>query len=472
MQGLHQFSTPSDNWCQVHFANSEIKVARASKQYIYDDLGTEYLDCVSSSAHVGHCHPHVVAASQTQMQKLWTTQGFLNDTYSLYMKKLMDVLPESLSVVYLVNSGSEANDLALRLGRLYTKRDDVAIFESSYHGNISSLVDVSSKSFKRLPQGKKEFVHVIPLPKCQNIEDQTVENEQANQEKFCEDAQRVIENASKNGRSIGILLSEMVISAAGLVIPPLGYFKNLYQMIRNQGGICIADEVQTSLGRIGGDFWAFQLYGVVPDILTFGKSIGNGFPIAAVVTSREIASCLPEYMNTYGGNPLACAIGKAVLEVIVNEKLMYSAKMVGKSLLEGLRGLMSKHPSIGDVRGMGLCVGVEVVCGRPDMKPATILANRILYLLKEEKVIVATQGEERNVIALTPPLCFTLDNARRVVEAFDKAFTKANQSEESEPVRPNTSFLGLDNIPLNVMGGDEETDTSPAKRQRTYEEMD
>ncbi|KAI9551763.1 hypothetical protein GHT06_022099 [Daphnia sinensis] len=464
-----QFSTPSDNWCQVHFADSEVKVVRASKQYIYDDLGNEYLDCVSSSAHVGHCHPHVVAAGHAQMLKLWTTQGFLNDTYSQYMKKLMDILPESLSVVYLVNSGSEANDLALRLGRLYTKRHDVAVFESSYHGNISSLVDISSKSFKRLPQGKKDFVHVIPLPRTRNNQDSNIENGQA---EFCNEAQNVILKASQNGTPIGVFISEIVVAAAGVVIPPPNYFKTVYQMVRSQGGVCIADEVQTGLGRLGGDFWAFQGYGVVPDILAFGKSQGNGFPMAAVVTTREIASSLPEYMSTYGGNPLACAIGKAVLEVIINEKLMYSAKMVGKFLLEGLRGLMSKHPTIGDVRGMGLCIGMEVVCGRPDMKPATNFANRVLYLLKEQKVIVATQGEERNVIAMTPPLCFTLENARRVIGAFDNAFTKASQNGDVAPIPPNTSILGLASIPSNILGENEEEMPGPAKKQRQYEEMD
>lgn len=464
----HQYSPPSDNWCKVHFADSELKVARASKQYVYDDLGNEYLDCVSSAAHVGHCHPHVVAAGQAQMLKLWSSQGFLNDTYSKYIKQLIDTLPEALNVIYLVNSGSEANDLALRLGRLYTKRDDVAVFESSYHGNIASLVDISTKSFKRLPQGKKDFVHVIPLPRSQlNGDSNIIQNGQTT---YYEQAKNVIEKAKNNGRPIGCFISEIAVSAAGMVIPPSGYFKEMYQMIRNQGGVCIADEVQTGLGRTG-EFWTFQVYGVVPDILTFGKPIGNGFPLAAVVTTREIANCLPEYMSTYGGNPLACAIGKAVLEVIANEKLMYAAKMVGKFLLEGLRGLMPKYPTIGEVRGLGLCIGVEIVCGRPYMKPAANLAGRLLYKLKEEKVIVATQGEERNVISITPPLCFTLDNARRVIEAFDKALTKVNETEDIPLDATSTSVLGLDSIPLNVLGdGDEEA--SPAKKPRRYEEMD
>jgi len=365
----------TDSTCKLHFGNRPFKLVRASKQYLYNDLGIEFLDCVNNTAHVGHCHPHVVSAGQAQMSVLWTAPGFINESFSKYIKLLLDYLPDKLSVIHLVSSGSEANDLALNLARKHTKRQDVAVFESGYHGGLTTLIDVSEKMFRKLPQGKKDFVHIIPLPSDSPCGES---NFNQDPEEHIQKAKKVIKQAANKGRPIGAFLSEIVVTAAGVVIPSKGYYQQLYKAIRDQGGVCIADEVQTGLGRTGEHFWAFQAFGVIPDIVTVGKPIGNGYPLAAVITTKEIGDSMGEFLSTYGGNPIACAIGKAVIEVIVNEKLMSSCKMVGMFLLQELNELKQKYISIGAVRGMGLVIGVELVCGRPNLKPATQLASQFL----------------------------------------------------------------------------------------------
>jgi len=465
-------SLNTDSTCKLHFGNRPFKLVRASKQYLYNDLGIEFLDCNNSTAHVGHCHPHVVAAGQSQMSVLWTAPGFSNDSYPKYLKCLLEYLPDKLSVIHLVSSGSEANDLALSLARKHTKRQDVAVFESGYHGSLSALNDISEKTFRQLPQGKKDFVHIIPLPTDSPCGESSYNQDPT---KHVEKAKKVIKQAQAKGRPIGTFISEIVVTAAGVVIPSKGYYQELYKTIREQGGVCIADEVQTGMGRTGDNFWAFQAYGVIPDILTVGKPIGNGYPLAAVITTKEIGDSMGDYLSTYGGNPIACAIGKAVIEVIANEKLVSSCKMVGMFLLQELNELKLKYISIGAVRGMGLLIGVELVCGRPNLKPATQLASQFLIRMREERIILAVQGIERNVVLITPPLCFTLENARTLITVFDKVLCRL----EEEPALPTTttsSILGISNIPTDVLmlstPGEENEDEPVAKRQRCYEEMD
>jgi len=401
------------------------------------------------------------------MLKLWSAQGFITSTLSAYIKALADTLPESLSVVYLVNSGSEANDLALRLARQYTKREDIAVFEAGYHGNLSSLVDVSQKTFRTLPQGKKKFVHVIPLPKPDPSYGPNTDQGHIHVQK----AKAALASSLGEGKQMSCLISEMLPLVSGIVVPPKSYFQQLYQLIRDKGGICIADEVQTGLGRTGENYWAFQSYGVVPDIVTVGKPLGNGFPIGAVITSRTIADSLGEYLTSFGGNPVACSIGLAVLEVIKNEKLMSSTRCVGRYLLQGLTGLMERHPTIGDVRGMGLYIGVEMVLGRPNFKPATQFTERLAYKLKDKRILVGIESPDKNVVVLTPPLCFTLDNARHLIETFDLVLTQLEKSGD-EDLTPEPSLP----LPIGLIGltndEDEDEDQSPTKRRRLYEEMD
>nr|XP_045592082.1 ethanolamine-phosphate phospho-lyase-like isoform X2 [Procambarus clarkii] len=417
---------------RLHYHTAPLKIVRAQKQYMTDNVGVQYLDCVSNIAHVGHCHPQVVAAGKNQMGLLGSAQGFVNDILNKYVKQLLSKLPDILSVCYLVNSGSEANDLALRLAKSYTNKMDIVVFDEAYHGNLGNLIDISPKMFKRMTQGKKEFVHIIPYP--DTYSGAYRENDSQAADKYVKEAERIITQATDNGRKIGCFISECIIVNCGIIFPPRNYFKDLYNLIREAGGVCIADEVQTGLGRTGEHFWAFE----------------------------------------FGGNPVACAIGIAVLDVIENEKLVQSAKAVGKTLLENFQQLKAKHCVVGDVRGMGLCLGIEIVKDKYSRKPATELAQDIIYRLKDEHhILLQVQGPNRNVITITPPMCFTQLNARSLFNALDAVLSACSEQRpgssniDVQQSRPVLSTEDLDNLE------EEDAERPQAKRPRTsYDDID
>lgn len=460
----------------LHFETTPLKIVRAEKQFMTDNFGIQYLDCVSNVAHVGHCHPHVVAAGKNQMATLVSAQGFMNDALTKYVKQLVNKLPDVLSICYLVNSGSEANDLALRLARAYTNRKDVVVFDDAYHGNLGNLIDISPKMFKQMPLGKKEFVHVIPCP--DTYRGLYREDDLRAAEKYVKEAEHIVRQAIRSNRKIACFVSESIVVNCGVIVPPRNYFRHLYNLIHEIGGVCIADEVQTGLGRTGEYFWAFEHYGVTPDIVCIGKPLGNGHPMGAVITTREIADSLGEYYSTFGGNPVACAIGMAVLDVIENEKLVQSAKAVGKTLLENLQQLRLNHRVIGDVRGIGLCIGVEIVEHKTSRKPATALAQTIIYKLKEEHhILVQVQGPGRNVICITPPMCFTQTNARSLFNALDAVLTSLAHS-NTEGVIDIASNIVVPH-PRSVLSMEdlenmsEELEGPEAKKARTsYDDID
>lgn len=460
------------NFCNImHYEAAPLKIVRAEKQYMTDNCGIRYLDCVSNSAHVGHCHPHVVTAGKNQMATLVSSQGFISEPLTKYTKQLISNFPDSLSVCYLVNSGSEANDLALRLARAYTKRKDVIVFDDAYHGNLGNLIDISPKMFKQMAQGKKEFVHVIPYPDLYRGNHR--EDDPRAVEKYILDAEVIIQEAVKNNRSIACFISESIFVNCGVIVPPKNYYKLLYNLIRDIGGVCIADEVQTALGRTGEYFLAFEHYDVVPDIVTLGKPLGNGHPMAAVITTREIADALGEYYSTFGGNPVACVIGLAVLDIIQNEKLIISATSVGKTLFENLQVLKEKHSAVGDVRGLGLCLGIDIVEDKSCRKPATELAQKIMYRLKEQHhILVQTLGPYRNVITITPPMCFTQLNARVLYKALDSVLTElsGNEAVIGKGLLQSKTLLSVED--LHTLD-DEEMNGPNAKKPRTsYEDVD
>ncbi|XP_063848182.1 5-phosphohydroxy-L-lysine phospho-lyase-like isoform X1 [Scylla paramamosain] len=464
--------------CNQHFIPSPLKIVRAQKQYMTDNMGVQYLDCVSNVVHVGHCHPQVVAAGKNQMATLVTAQGFINDSLTKYVKELTSHLPDTLNVVYLVNSGSEANDLALRLARSHTSHKDVVVFDEAYHGNLGNLIDISPKMFKRMPQGKKDFVHVIPCPDTYRGPHRDDSPGAAAAEKYVMEAERVVMQAIQNNRKISCLFTECVVVNCGVIVPPRNYFSLLYNLIREVGGVCVADEVQTALGRTGECFWAFEHYGVVPDIVTTGKPLGNGYPMAAVITTREISESLGEYYSTFGGNPVACAVGMAVLDVIENEKLVQSAKAVGKTLLENLQLLKTKHECVGDVRGMGLCLALDIVQDKASRKPARELAQTIVHRVKEDHhTLLQVQGPGHNIITITPPMCFTQLNARSLTTALDEALTACclrNQHSDlmSHPLglERNQAVLSLEE--LERFDEEEVTGPEPKRPRTSYDDVD
>ncbi|XP_048833826.1 ethanolamine-phosphate phospho-lyase [Brienomyrus brachyistius] len=421
----HKYIGPS---CKVFFGHDPIKIVRAKGQYMYDEKGDKYLDCINNVAHVGHSHPDVVKAGATQMEILNTNSRFLHDNLVEYAQRLQATLPDSLSVCYFVNSGSEANDLALRLAWQYTGHKGIITLDHAYHGHVSSLIDISPYKFHQMTGSQRnQLVYVAPSPDIYRGIYREDHPDPATA--YSDEVGNIIENARKKGQKIAAFIAESLQSCGGQVIPPEGYFQKVAQHVRTAGGVFIADEIQVGFGRAGTHFWAFQLQGkdFVPDIVTMGKPIGNGHPMACVITSRKIAEAFMssgmEYFNTFGGNPVSCAIGLAVLDVIEKEALQGNALRVGRYLTELLRQQKEKHPLIGDIRGVGLFVGVELVKDRSKRTAATAEAQDVIHKLKEHRILLSADGPDRNVLKFKPPMCFSEENAKFAVDMIDEILT-------------------------------------------------
>ncbi len=386
-----------------------IHALRGSMQYLYDQTGRRYLDAVNNVPHVGHCHPRVVEAGARQANLLSTNTRYLYASITDYCKRLLEKFPDPLSVCYLVNSGSEANDLALRLAKHYTARQDIVTVNHAYHGNLGSLIDISPyKHDGEGGSGRPANVHKARLPDSYRDPD-TLEN-------YITSVQACLKH------NAAAFICESISGCGGQVVLPDGYLNAAYQQARESGALCIADEVQVGFGRVGTHFWGFETQKVIPDIVTLGKPIGNGHPLAAVITTREIADCFNngmEYFNTFGGNPVSCATGLAVLDVIEDEQLQNNALMVGSFLLKGLKELQAKYSVIGDVRGSGLFIGVELVTSRGDKTPAAEQASYIAERMKHKGILISTDGPFHNVLKIKPPMCFSRKNAEDLVSSLN-----------------------------------------------------
>ena len=397
-----------------------VKIVRGSMQYLYDDEGREYLDAYNNVAHVGHCHPRVVKAGQDQMAVLNTNTRYLSDLINQYAERLVATLPEPLNVCFFVNSGSEANELALRLARAHTDAVDLIVLDHAYHGNTSTLIDISPyKHNGPGGSGAPPWVHTVPLPDLYRGL-YRADNPKA-VEKYREHVGAVIEQLGS--RRLCGFIAESLPSVGGQIVLPANYLPAVYQAVRATGGVCIADEVQTGYGRIGTHFWGFESYGVIPDIVVLGKPIGNGHPIGAVITTTEIAESFAngmEFFSTFGGNNVSCAIGLAVLDVVQEDKLQLHAHNVGERMLEQLRELMNRHEIIGDVRGSGMFLGVELVKSRATREPATMDADVIVNQLRDERILLGTDGPFHNVLKIRPPMPFNANDGERLVEVLDQ----------------------------------------------------
>ncbi len=391
-------------------------IARGSGVYLIDDLGRKYLDTVNNVAHVGHEHPRIVKAGQQQMAVLNTNTRYLHSEITGFTKDLLDTFPEELSVVHVVNSGSEANELALRMARAISQQKDMIVVEVGYHGNTGGCIDVSSYKFDgRGGNGAPEYTHVVPLPDKYRGLYQGGDTGPL----YARHIEEQIAVIQAEGRNIAGFICESIISCAGQVELPDDYLKLAYESVRNAGGVCIADEVQTGCGRVGSKFWGFQLYDVFPDIVTIGKPIGNGHPLAAVVCTRQVADAFAngmEYFNTFGGNPVSCAIGREVLSMIKDEKLQENASRIGNYLKSELQKLQKDFSTIGDVRGQGLFLGVELcdVHKNPLTEKAAYLVNR----MKDMGILMSTDGRDNNVLKIKPPLVFSEANADQLISGL------------------------------------------------------
>ncbi len=397
-----------------------LKIVRGWMQYLYDETGRTYLDVYNNVPHVGHSHPRVVAAVQAQAGLLNTNTRYLHDNPVRYAERLTALLPEPLRVCYFVNSASEANELALRLARAHTGREAMVVMEAAYHGHTTGLIDISPYKFDGPGgQGARPWVHVAPIPDDYRGPFKRSDPEAGR--KYAAQVAEIIQNPRLREQGLAGWICESLPSVGGQIVLPTGYLAGVYRAVRAAGGVCIADEVQVGFGRLGHTFWGFESQGVVPDIVVLGKPIGNGHPLGAVVTTAAIAASFDngmEFFSTFGGSPVACAAGLAVLDVLEEEKLQAHAREVGDYLLEGLRGL-AHHPLVGDVRGRGLFLGVELVRDRRTLEPAAAEAAYAVNRLRERGILVGTDGPLHNVLKIRPPMPFNRADADRLVAALD-----------------------------------------------------
>ncbi len=384
-----------------------LHIVRASGVYLYDADARRYLDTVNNVPHVGHQHPRVSKIAREQHALLNTNTRYLHEQIVLYARDLQAKFPDPLNVVFFVNSGTEANELALRLARTYTGQQDTVAIEVGYHGNSQACIDVSSYKFDgKGGSGLPAATHLLPLPDTYRGLYQHPETSGVD---YATHAQEVVNRIVEQVGGIAGFIGESIMSCGGQIVPPEGYFQKVYELIRAAGGLCIADEVQVGFGRIGSHFWGFELHDVVPDIVVLGKPMGNGHPLGAVVTSMEIAEAFSngmEYFNTFGGNAVSCVIGREVLRIIEDEDLQENASEVGLYLARRLQQLQKDFPIIGDVRGHGLFVGVELVVDRDAHTPAPLQTSYIINRLRTRGVLMNSDGVDHNVLKIKPPLCF------------------------------------------------------------------
>jgi alanine-glyoxylate transaminase/(R)-3-amino-2-methylpropionate-pyruvate transaminase len=407
------------------FYREPLLVVEGHMQYVFDEAGRRYLDLFAGIATVGcgHSHPTVVARVRDQLATLEHASSiYLHPNLPRLAARLAAKLPPGLDVTYFVNSGSEANDLAVMMARLCTGNTDVVALRNGYHGGSPSgmaLNGISTWKFP-LPQGTPVHHAVCPDPYRSPFRG----TPEAIASQSAEDIRDLIRGATP-GR-VAAFIAEPIQGVGGVTHGASNYLREAYTIVREHGGLCIADEVQTGFARTGEHFWGFEHFAVVPDVVTMAKGIGNGMPLAAVTTRREIATALASrlHFNTFGGNPVATAAGLAVLDVIEQEGLQENALAVGTRLKAGLAGLMARHRLIGDVRGKGLMLGVELVRDRTTKEPATAETLEMLEQLRELGVLVGKGGLDGNVLRFKPPLCITPADADFAVEAMDYALSR------------------------------------------------
>lgn len=394
-------------------------------QYVFDETGRRYLDALGGivTVSVGHCHPDVVEAARKQNELLQhSTTIYLHPNIAEYAEKLAAKMPGDLKVCYFVNSGSEANDLALLMARAYTGNYDMIALRNSYHGgNASGMGLTAHRTWKYNVPHSFGVHHAVTPDPYRGAWGREDENAGRN---YAADVKNLIDHAT-SGQIAGFI-AESIQGVGGCVVFPDDYLRHAYEHVRGAGGVCIADEVQTGFGRTGTHFWGFETQGVLPDIVTMAKGIGNGVPLAAVVTTTKIAATLAQrtHFNTFGGNPVVCAQGKAVLDVIAREKLQQNALKIGDQIATGLNRLKEKHNVIGDVRGKGLLLGIELVKDRTTKEPAKAECAEVLEISREMGLLLGKGGLYSQTVRFSPPMCLHAQDANFLLDVLDAALAR------------------------------------------------
>ena len=403
-----------------------LQIVRGNMQYLFDDTGRQYLDGYNNVPHIGHCHPAVREAAAEQLSKINTNTRYLHENLQRYAEALTATLPPSLSVCYFVNSGSEANELALRLARTHTNAKDMIVLEAAYHGHTTTLIDISPyKVDGPGGAGHPPWVHVVP--NADVYRGPYKANDPTAGIKYAEAVAERIETIQARGSRLCAYIAESCPSVGGQIIFPAGYLSAVYGHVRKAGGVCIADDVQTGYGRIGSHFYGFEQQEVTPDIVVLGKPIGNGYPLGAVITTSAIAASFNngmEYFSTFGGSTVSCAVGLAVLETVKRTGLQAHARQVGAALLTHLRPLADRHALIGDIRGSGFFIGIELVKDRETLAPATEAATEVINRMRSAGVLIGTDGEFHNVLKVRPPMPFGMEDATVLVDCLDTVLSE------------------------------------------------
>jgi alanine-glyoxylate transaminase/(R)-3-amino-2-methylpropionate-pyruvate transaminase len=418
----HQYTNPA-----VYTIYREpLMIVEGHMQWLFDETGRRYLDMLAGIVTVscGHCHPKIAAKVKEQVDTLQhATTIYLNPNVAMLAKKLASKMPPGLEVTYFVNSGSEANDLAISMARLYTGNTDVIALRNAYHGNSPAAMGLTAMHTWKFPIPSNVGVHHAMCPDPYLSPFDGTPEEIAS--KSATDIRELIKYSTPG--KVAAFICEPIQGAGGVTYGAPNYLREAYAAVRENGGLCIADEVQTGFGRTGDHYWGFQNWGVTPDFVTMAKGLGNGIPIAAVTTRMDIAKALTQriHFNTFGGNPVATAAGLAVLDVIDQEGLQENSKVVGGRLKAGLMKLMASHRLIGDVRGMGLMLGMELVRNRSSKEPAKQETLDVMEASKELGVLFGKGGLNGNVLRIKPPMCITADDADFALEALDRALSAA-----------------------------------------------
>jgi 4-aminobutyrate aminotransferase-like enzyme len=396
------------------FYEEPVHLVRAEGVYMFDAQGNRYLDVYNNVPSVGHCHPHVVEAITKQVATLNTHTRYLHELILTYAEKLIGTFPPELSNVMFTCTGSETSDLALRVARNFTGGTGIIVTETAYHGITTAVSEISPSLGEHVPLG--QHVRTVPAPDSLRGEGADVG------ETFARNVQAAIDDLKRHGVKVAALIVDTIFSSDGVYADPAGFLAPAVEAIRRAGGVFIADEVQPGFGRTGDAMWGFQRHGVVADLVIMGKPMGNGLPIAGLIAKPEVLqdfALRARYFNTFGGNPVCCAAGLAVLEVLEKEQLMQNAKSVGSYMKQGLAELARQYKSIGQVRGAGFFIGVDLVKDQESREPDADFAIRLVNGLRKRFILIGASGPEGHVLKIRPPLPFSLQNAGDFLSAME-----------------------------------------------------
>ena len=407
-----------------HFYEKPLYLVRGEDVWLYDEQGRKYLDCYNNVPSVGHCHPEVVATLTKQASTLNTHTRYLHHAIVEYAEMLADTLPGNLSVCSFVCTGTEANDLAYRIARAVTGNEGALVTANAYHGNSTLVSELSRECGGKRPAPD----YVVDVEPPYTYRGPYGEDHPDYVDAYANFVDDAIDGLASKGYKPGMMIVDSIFDAKGILTPPPEYQQKVYEKVHAAGGLIVADEVQSGLTRLGDNMWGFMDSGVIPDIVTMGKPMGDGHPLAVVVTTPEIAAEFAretDYFNTFGGNPVSCAAGLAVLDVLEREKLQANALAVGNYLVEGLQQLAEKHEAIGDVRGSGFFLALELVEDRESKAPATIVTKRVVNDLRNRGLLTGSIGQGANILKLRCPMVFSQENADYALGIIDQSLAAA-----------------------------------------------